>query len=384
MTHHSVSARFIPIRVMAEYKPPPKYTTMAAMCRFELEKTLMRVDQFDFDLPAERIADRPANPRDSAKLLHIHDTGHSDLTVSDLPDLLRDGDVLVFNNTRVIPARLYGKRGQSEIEFLLHRLDPDGAWRALARPAKRLKQGDIVIFADGFEADVLGRSEDGSVRLQFNLEPAALSVALQQHGHMPLPPYMGRPDDVRDKADYQTIYASQDGAVAAPTAGLHFTENLMDRLLEKGIRTEFLTLHVGLGTFQPIKVDDTDDHVMHHEWAQISDDVSARLTKAKTDGRRIVAVGTTSLRTLESAANDDGTIPPFAAETDLFIVPGYRFKAVDVLMTNFHLPRSTLFMLISAFAGTDRMQSMYRHAIASEYRFYSYGDACLLDCAGET
>lgn len=346
------------------------------------EQTLMRVDQFDFELPADRIADRPANPRDSAKLLHVSESGHSDLTVQDLPDLLRGGDVLVFNNTRVIPARLFGRRGQSAIEFLLHRVDGGAVWQALARPAKRLKPGDIVNFSDSFEAEVLGRSDDGSVRLRFNLEPEALSAALQRHGHMPLPPYMGRQDDAQDQTDYQTIYASEDGAVAAPTAGLHFTEDLMNRLMAKDIGREFLTLHVGLGTFQPVKVDDTDDHVMHHEWAHISDDVSARLSKAKAEGRRIVAVGTTSLRTLESAVKDDGTIPPFAAETDLFIVPGYRFKAVDVLMTNFHLPRSTLFMLVSAFAGTDRMKSAYHHAIASGYRFYSYGDACLLDCDG--
>jgi S-adenosylmethionine:tRNA ribosyltransferase-isomerase len=353
---------------------------MATLCPQEPEQTLMRVDQFDFLLPADRIPDRPVNPRDSARLLHVHEAGLSDLSVRDLPGLLRDGDVLVFNDTRVIPARLYGKRGQSDIEFLLHRPESAHVWHALARPAKRLKPGDAVTFSDTFSAEILGRNDDGSVRIRFDLDPEALSAALEKHGHMPLPPYMGREDDAQDREDYQTIYASHDGAVAAPTAGLHFTDDLMDALSAKGIETSFLTLHVGLGTFQPMKVDDTDDHVMHREWAQVSQSVSEQLTKAKADGRRIVAVGTTSLRTLESAAETDGEIRPFAEETDLFIVPGYRFKAVDALMTNFHLPKSTLFMLVSAFAGTARMKAAYDHAIKSGYRFYSYGDACLLDC----
>ena len=340
----------------------------------------MRVDQFDFLLPAGCIPDRPVNPRDSARLLHVNDAGLSDRRVCDLPGLLRDGDVLVFNDTRVIPARLYGKRGESDIEILLHRPEAAGVWHALARPAKRLKPGDTVSFSDTFAAEILGRADDGSVRIQFNLDPSALSAALQEHGHMPLPPYMGREDDAQDREDYQTIYASHDGAIAAPTAGLHFTGDLMAALSAKGIETSFLTLHVGLGTFQPMKVDDTDNHVMHRERAYVSEEVSWQLTKAKAEGRRIVAVGTTSLRTLESAAGKNGEIRPFDAETDLFIVPGYSFKAVDVLMTNFHLPKSTLFMLVSAFSGTDRMKAVYDHAIKSGYRFYSYGDACLLDC----
>ena len=341
----------------------------------------MRVDQFDFSLPADRIAGRPVSPRDAAQLLHVTNEKLTDLGVRDLPDLLADGDVLVFNDTRVIPARLFGKRGEIDVELLLHRAETAEIWQALARPAKRLKPGDIVQFSESFSAEVVGRADDGSVRVRFDLQPDALSAALQEHGHMPLPPYMGRDDDEQDRQDYQTIYAAEDGAVAAPTAGLHFTSDLMDRLKAKGIATSFITLHVGLGTFQPMKVDDTDDHVMHHEWGHIREDDAAYLSTAKRDGRRIVAVGTTSLRTLESASGEDGSIRPFAAETDLFIVPGYRFKAVDVLMTNFHLPRSTLYMLVSAFAGIDRMKAAYAHAIESGYRFYSYGDACLLDCA---
>jgi S-adenosylmethionine:tRNA ribosyltransferase-isomerase len=341
----------------------------------------MRVDDFDFSLPADRIAGRPAVPRDTARLLHVWQEGFYDLSVRALPDLLVDGDVLVFNDTRVIPARLFGRRGLADVELLLHRALSPGEWLALARPAKRLKPGDKIDFSDSFSAEVLGRSEDGSVRLRFELGDADFAAAIELHGHMPLPPYMGRADDVQDRTDYQTIFAAEDGAVAAPTAGLHFTKDLMDRLVAKGVEMSFLTLHVGIGTFQPVKVEDTEDHVMHHEWGHIREDTAAQLTQAKREGRRIVAVGTTSLRTLESAADADGSIQPFAAETDLFIVPGYRFKAVDVLMTNFHLPRSTLFMLVSAFAGSDRMKAAYAHAIETGYRFYSYGDACLLDCA---
>lgn len=345
---------------------------------------LMRVDKFDFSLPSDRIADRPVTPRDSARLLRVTHDKLADHTVRALPDLLTDGDVLVFNDTRVIPARLYGKRGSTNVEILLHRSDSEGVWQALARPAKRLKTNDVIEFSDSFSAQVLGREPDGSVRLKFGLRGQAFSAALQDHGHMPLPPYMGRDDDERDRQDYQTIYAAEDGAVAAPTAGLHFTPELMERLEAKGVSTTFLTLHVGLGTFQPIKVDDTDDHVMHREWGHIREETAACLSAAKREGRRIVAVGTTSLRTLEAAADEVGVIHPFAAETDLFIVPGYPFKAVDVLMTNFHLPCSTLFMLVSAFAGVDRMAAAYAHAIEAGYRFYSYGDACLLECTSRS
>lgn len=344
----------------------------------------MRVDQFDFSLPSQRIADRPAVPRDSARLLHVQGNALQDRSVRDLPPLLREGDVLVFNNTRVIPARLYGSRGTVEVEVLLHREEIPGVWQALARPAKRLKIGDQVRFSDDLEAEVLGRTEDGSVRLQFNCTGTEFSEALARHGHMPLPPYINRADDAADHDTYQTIYAERDGAVAAPTAGLHFTPDLLAALDDRGVQRVFVTLHVGLGTFQPIKVDDTEEHVMHFEWGEIKPDVADTLTKARQQGRRCISIGTTSLRLLESAADDSGIIQPFAGETDLFIVPGYRFKAVDVLMTNFHLPKSTLFMLVSAFAGSACMQNAYAHAIEQHYRFYSYGDACLLEPGGQS
>lgn len=304
-----------------------------------------------------------------------------DRIVSELPSLLRPGDLMVFNNTRVIPARLYGRRGAVEAEFLLHTEESPGVWQALARPAKRLSAGDEVVFADDFRAAVLGRTEEGSVRLRFTCSAAEFARGLSQYGHMPLPPYMGRDDDDQDKVDYQTVYASEPGAVAAPTAGLHFTDDLLARLKDQNIGSVALTLHVGLGTFLPMKAEDTDEHKMHREWAHVPADVADQITQAKKDGRRIVSVGTTSLRTLESAATADGEVKPFADETDLFIVPGYTFKAVDVLMTNFHLPRSTLFMLVSAFSGTERMKSAYAHAVETGYRFYSYGDACLLERA---
>ncbi len=339
----------------------------------------MRVDVFDFDLPPDRIANRPAEPRESAKMLHVGAGDIADRSIAALPCLVRPGDVFVFNDTRVIPARLYGRRGDVDVEVLLHRRDTAGAWQALARPAKRLKDGHIISFADDFAATVIGRTEDGSVKLRFDMEDEKFQAALAKHGHMPLPPYIQRADDAQDVRDYQTIYARADGAVAAPTAGLHFTPDLIEQLRQAGAAIEFLTLHVGLGTFQPVKCDDTKDHVMHREWAEVTAETAARINAARSNGGRIVAVGTTSLRALEAAANDDGTVPSFAAETDLFIVPGYRFKAVDVLLTNFHLPRSTLFMLVSAFAGLSRMQAAYAHAIANGYRFYSYGDACLLE-----
>ena len=339
----------------------------------------MRVDVFDFDLPPDRIANRPAEPRESAKMLHVGAGDIADRSIAALPCLVRPGDVFVFNDTRVIPARLYGRRGDVDVEVLLHRRDTAGAWQALARPAKRLKDGHIISFVDDFAATVIGRTEDGSVKLRFDMEDEKFQAALAKHGHMPLPPYIQRADDAQDVRDYQTIYARADGAVAAPTAGLHFTPDLIEQLRQAGAAIEFLTLHVGLGTFQPVKCDDTKDHVMHREWAEVTAETAARINAARSNGGRIVAVGTTSLRALEAAANDDGTVPSFAAETDLFIVPGYRFKAVDVLLTNFHLPRSTLFMLVSAFAGLSRMQAAYAHAIANGYRFYSYGDACLLE-----
>lgn len=351
---------------------------MAPMCRF-MSGLRMRVDDFDFDLPKECIAVRPAEPRESARLLHVYDQNLADRRIADLPNLVRPGDVFVFNDTRVIPARLYGQRGDVSVEVLLHRRDDSGDWHALARPAKRLKEGDVVEFAEDFKAIAQGRSKDGSVILRFTCDDTVFKSHLATHGHIPLPPYIERADDQRDRSDYQTIYAQYDGSVAAPTAGLHFTPALLEQLQAAGAELEFITLHVGLGTFQPVKCEDTRDHVMHREWAEIREDVAHRLSLAKAHGRRIIAVGTTSLRTLEAAASESGEIPPFAAETDLFIVPGYRFKAADVLLTNFHLPKSTLFMLVSAFSGQKEMKRAYAHAVAEGYRFFSYGDACFLE-----
>jgi len=341
----------------------------------------MRVDQFDFSLPTNLIADRPTVPRDSARLLYVHGEGGAlqDRSVQDLPSLLQPGDVLVFNNTRVIPARLFGSRGSVEVECMLHREESPGTWQALARPSKRLKIGDHIRFSEGLNAEVLGHVRDGSVRLMFNCTGSDFSDALKRYGHIPLPPYINRSDEAADRENYQTIYAERDGAVAAPTAGLHFTASLLSALEERGVESAFITLHIGLGTFQPVRTENTEDHNMHFEWGEISQEVANTLTIARGEGRRCIAVGTTSLRLLESAVDDSGVIKPFSAETNLFIVPGYSFKAVDVLMTNFHLPRSTLFMLVSAFSGQSRMQAAYAHAIEHKYRFYSYGDACLLE-----
>ncbi len=359
----------------------------------------MRVDQFDFDLPEDRIALRPASPRESARLLAVGKDGTlGDRLVGDLPSLLEPGDVLVFNDTRVIPARLEGVRqrpdardgeGRARISATLHmRVAPD-SWLAFVRPAKRVRVGDRIAFgqdeADGLtgalDAVVEDRGEDGEATLRFERSGPALDEAIAAVGHIPLPPYIAskRPDDARDRADYQTIYAREDGAVAAPTAGLHFTPALLDQLSKRGIGTEYLTLHVGAGTFLPVKAENTEAHRMHAEIGRIDAATTERLNAARQAGRRLVAVGTTSLRLLESAARDDGIIEPFAGSTDIFITPGYRFKAVDRLMTNFHLPRSTLFMLVSAFSGFETMQAAYAHAIKTGYRFYSYGDACLLD-----
>ncbi len=339
----------------------------------------MRVDLFDFVLPEDRIADRPAVPRETARLLNVTPQGFADYRIGDLPDLLKPGDVLVLNDTRVIPARLFGTRETVTVELLLYRQQDDGTWLSLAKPAKRLKAEDRIIIGDNFVAHVVGRTEDGSVQLRFNCSDQEFTQALKHYGHTSLPPYVKRPDDAQDRNDYQTVYAKHDGAVAAPTAGLHFTPDLMGKLKDRGIDITYLTLHVGLGTFLPVTADDTHNHVMHHEWGQISDDVAAKLAQAKENGQRIVAAGTTSLRLIESAADGTGHINPFRGLTDLFIVPGFRFNAVDVLMTNFHLPKSTLFMLVSAFAGLEKMKAAYQHAIDNGYRFYSYGDACLLE-----
>ncbi|HEV2817215.1 MAG TPA: tRNA preQ1(34) S-adenosylmethionine ribosyltransferase-isomerase QueA [Allosphingosinicella sp.] len=339
----------------------------------------MRVDAFDFDLPADRIALRPASPRDSARLLAVRGSEISDHGVRDLPRLLRRGDLLVFNDTRVIPAQLEGMRGAARIGATLHKREGPRAWRAFVRNARRLREGDSVDFGEGVAAVASDREEDGSFLLTFaGAEP--VETLLERAGRMPLPPYIAgrRAADARDRADYQTMFARAEGAVAAPTAALHFTPALMAALAEAGIGHELLTLHVGAGTFLPVKVADTQDHVMHAEWGRIAPDAAARLNAARAAGGRIIAVGTTSLRLLESAAGAAGLVQPFEGETAIFITPGYRFRAVDGLVTNFHLPRSTLFMLVSALIGLEVMQAAYAHAIREGYRFYSYGDASLL------
>ena len=340
----------------------------------------MRVDLFDFDLPAENIALRPASPRDSARLLLVPGDGAmEDRIVRDLPSLLRAGDVLVFNDTRVIPAQLEGMRGEARIGATLHKRLGLRQWQAFLRNAKRVRDGDRIDFGAGVTAIAGPRDEDGGVTLDFEGEEP-VEILLERAGRMPLPPYIAskRATDERDRSDYQTMFAREDGAVAAPTAALHFTPDLTAALAQAGVLTETLTLHVGAGTFLPVKADDTDDHRMHAEWGWIDQDTADRLNTARAAGGRIIAVGTTSLRLLESATGEDGVIRPFADETRIFITPGYRFRAIDGLMTNFHLPKSTLFMLVSALMGRDRMQQVYAHAIATGYRFYSYGDSSLL------
>lgn len=340
----------------------------------------MRVDLFDFDLPAENIALRPASPRDSARLLLVPGDGAmEDRIVRDLPSLLRAGDVLVFNDTRVIPAQLEGMRGEARIGATLHKRLGLRQWQAFLRNAKRARDGDRIDFGAGVTAIAGPRDDDGGVTLDFEGEEP-VEILLERTGRMPLPPYIAskRATDERDRSDYQTMFAREDGAVAAPTAALHFTPDLTAALAQTGVLTETLTLHVGAGTFLPVKADDTDDHRMHAEWGRIDQATADRLNAARAAGGRIIAVGTTSLRLLESATGEDGVIRPFADETRIFITPGYRFRAIDGLMTNFHLPKSTLFMLVSALMGRDRMQQVYAHAIAAGYRFYSYGDSSLL------
>lgn len=340
------------------------------------------VAAFDFDLPLARIAQRPVTPRDAARLLTVGDR-LKDRTVHDLPDLLRPGDLLVFNDTKVIPARLFGHRRGSKVEVTLHRREGGNLWRAFAKPAKKLALGDTVVFGDDLSAEVAAKGEAGEVTLAFDRADAQLMAALERRGRLPLPPYIKRPDgaDARDRDDYQTLFARAEGAVAAPTAGLHFTPRLMDALAARGIGRATVTLHVGAGTFLPMKGDTLAEHRMHAEWGTVTAETAAALNRGRDHGGRIVAVGTTSLRLLESAAGNDGVIRPFAGTTDLFIMPGHRFKTADLLMTNFHLPRSTLFVLVAAFAGLERMQAAYAHAVAAGYRFYSYGDACLLERA---
>lgn len=342
----------------------------------------MQTSLFDFSLPDDRIATSPVEPRDSAKLLHIT-KALSDRIIRDLPALLTPGDLLVFNDTRVIPARLSGKRGIAGVELTLLK-SQGGQWTAFAKPAKKLKVGDTVNFAADFSAEVLAKNE-GEVTLRFNLSGAAFDTALATHGTMPLPPYIAskRAPDTTDNARYQTIYAANPGAVAAPTAGLHFTPQLFQALDARGVERAFVTLHVGAGTFLPVKVEDTREHKMHSEWYSISTETAEAIARTKARGGRVIAVGTTSLRTLESAADGTGRVGAGAADTEIFITPGYRFKCVDLLLTNFHLPKSTLFMLVSAFAGTETMKRAYNHAIGHGYRFYSYGDACLLEKADD-
>lgn len=347
----------------------------------------MLVSDFDFDLPEERIALHPAEPRDSARMLVVRPgEAFVDGRVTDLVDILRAGDVLVVNDTRVLPAELKGTRirgdKRSSVSFNLHKRVDAKTWRAFARPAKRLQILDRLELGDdgSLLATVAGKGETGEVTLEFDLDGAVLDEAIKSHGAMPLPPYIGakRGTEERDKSDYQTVYAAVDGAVAAPTAGLHFTESLLQKLSDKGVSVERVTLHVGAGTFLPMKVDDTNDHVMHAEWGELTEASVHRLEAAKAKGGRVIAVGTTSLRLLETAARATGKLKPFIGETDIFITPGFRFRAVDVLMTNFHLPKSTLFMLVSAFAGLETMKAAYAHAIRFKYRFYSYGDSSLL------
>ncbi|HEX6604564.1 MAG TPA: tRNA preQ1(34) S-adenosylmethionine ribosyltransferase-isomerase QueA [Sphingomicrobium sp.] len=339
----------------------------------------MRVADFDFDLPAERIALRPARPRDSARLLFVRGSEIADCQMLDLPKLLEPGDVLVFNDTKVIPAQLEGRRGEASIGATLHKREGAREWWAFLRNAKRVRAGDSIDFGEHVTASVVGKAEDGSALLHFHgQEPVEL--LLERAGRMPLPPYIAsrRAVDEADRQDYQTLFAREEGAVAAPTAALHFTERLVEALDARGIGRETLTLHVGAGTFLPVKSEKIEEHKMHAEWGRIDVATAERLNAVRASGGRLISVGTTSLRLLESAADEDGTIRPFEGDTAIFITPGYRFRAIDGLITNFHLPRSTLFMLVSAVMGLDVMKSAYGHAIREGYRFYSYGDASLL------
>ncbi len=343
----------------------------------------MRVDQFDFELPQELIATHPVEPRDAARLLVVDGEGAlQHRSFYELPDLLEPGDLLVVNDTRVIPARLSGKKGEGRVEVTLVTPLDNERWRALGKPGRKLTPGTMIAFAEGFSATVVEKGERGEIILSFETAGRSLVDLLDAHGAMPLPPYIKRKDgpDPADRHDYQTVYAAHPGAVAAPTAGLHFTEELFGRLEERGIETAHVTLHVGLGTFQPMQAEDTRDHVMHAEWGRVSADVAAKVNDVRQAGGRIIAVGTTSVRLLESAADEDEIVQPFEGETDIFITPGYRFRAIDRMITNFHLPKSTLFMLVCAFSGIDVMKQAYGEAVAQRYRFYSYGDACLLEC----
>jgi S-adenosylmethionine:tRNA ribosyltransferase-isomerase len=344
----------------------------------------VRIEEFDFDLPRERIAQQPCEPRDAARLLFIPASGEfEDRRIEDLPGLLHRRDLLVFNDTKVIPARLVGRRGAAAVEVTLYHDLGGGSWQAFAKGSRRLRPRDLLVFAEDFSATVAEKHPDGRVTLHFDLKASEFGERLAQHGTMPLPPYIRRPraGDPRDRGDYQTIFAREEGAVAAPTAGLHFTPALLEALAGRGIGCAALTLHVGPGTFLPVKTADPRDHKMHAEWGVVSAGTAERVAAARRAGGRIVAVGTTSLRLLETAAAESSEIGAFAGETPLFILPGYKFRAVDMLLTNFHLPRSTLLMLVAALAGLDRIKAAYAHAMAAGYRFYSYGDACLIEKA---
>jgi len=356
----------------------------------------MKVDLFDFELNRELIAKKPVSPRDSSRLLDLsEEDGIQDRHFYDLPNILRPGDIMVFNDTKVIPARLYGKRGEALVEVTLYHPDDGLSWWSFIKNAKRLHVGDTIHFytaqisaeESDFSAEVLQKDEEDGVFIRFNCDADSLGSFLEKYGSMPLPPYIKRDKPLpglwnpyNDKEDYQTVYAKHNGAVAAPTAGLHFTDRLLKEIDDMGVKRVFLTLHVGAGTFLPVKTDDTENHKMHAEYGIISKQAADIINQAKKEGRRIIAVGTTSVRLLESAADENGILHPFCGETDIFITPGYKFKIIDMIITNFHLPKSTLFMLICAIGGTERMKAAYKHAIEQKYRFYSYGDSSILKC----
>lgn len=364
-----------------------KLAPWLALYRFSSPSSLVvlmldKLSDFDFELPAEAIAQKPADPRESARLLYPQGDSFTDHLIADLPDLLRAGDLLVVNNTRVIPAQLTGRKGEGRIRFTLHKREASDSWQAFAKPAKKCTPGTMIAFEEGLSAEVTEKLDDGAVNLRFNRSGTALDAAIEAVGAMPLPPYIKRhdgPDDA-DKQDYQTVFAQHTGAVAAPTAGLHFTEGLKQRLIEKGVCFSEVTLHVGAGTFLPVKVEAIHAHQMHSEWGEVSAEVVTSIKQTKARGGRIICVGTTSLRILEAAYQAHGELLPFTGETDIFITPGYQFGVVDMLLTNFHLPRSTLLMLVSAFSGHKQILSAYHYAIEQGYRFFSYGDACLLSC----
>ncbi len=359
----------------------------------------MQVDIFDFDLDRRLIADKPASPRDTSRLLDLTEDGAiHDRHFYDLPDILQKGDVLVFNDTKVIPARLYGRRGEALVEVTLYHPIDGLSWMSFVKNAKRLRPDDTITFYTDtispensrFSARVISKQGEDGIELRFNCTAPELGKLLETYGAMPLPPYIKRDkpsaglwNKYNDKEDYQTVYARHEGAVAAPTAGLHFTDRVFKALEQKGVEKVFLTLHVGAGTFLPVKVADTKDHKMHAEYGIITPEACEAVNRAKKEGRRIIAVGTTSLRLLESAADDTGTLHPFTGETDIFITPGYKFKIIDLMITNFHLPKSTLFMLICAVAGIDRMKQAYAHAMREGYRFYSYGDSSIIKCVNK-